>query len=160
MNNAQETITIELAGLKATDELAQCLARVAKTGDVIALCGDLGAGKTAFARAFIRSLTDPNEDVPSPTFTLVQSYEGRDLEIYHFDLYRLERAEDVFELGIEDALNDAVSLIEWPERMGTYIPRDRLEVRLTITRGKHHRQVELTPHNTDWSERLRACGHG
>ena len=155
-----ETVTIELAGLKATHELAQCLARVAKPGDVLALSGDLGAGKTEFARAFIRALTDPEEDVPSPTFTLVQTYEAASGEIWHFDLYRLEHPEDVFELGIEDALHDAISLIEWPGRMGHYIPRDRLDVNLTVTKGKNHRQAELTPHNPDWSERLRSCGHG
>jgi len=160
MSNVNETVTIELAGLKATDELARKLARVAKAGDVIALDGDLGAGKTAFARAFIRALTDPDEDVPSPTFTLVQTYEGEKFDIWHFDLYRLEHAEEVFELGIEEALHDAISLIEWPGRMGTYIPRERLEIRLTVTKGKNHRQVELIPHSSDWSERLRACGHG
>jgi len=160
MSNATETVIIELAGLKATHELAQCLARVAKAGDVIALSGDLGAGKTEFARAFIRTLTDPDEDVPSPTFTLVQTYEGDGPEIWHFDLYRLEHPEDVFELGIEEALHDAISLIEWPDRMGSYIPRDRLEVRLSVTKGRNHRQAELMPHNTDWSERLRFCGHG
>jgi len=160
MNKHTESVIIELAGLKATHGLAQCLARVAKPGDVIALSGDLGAGKTEFARAFIRALTEPDEDVPSPTFTLVQTYESETLEICHFDLYRLEHPEDVFELGIEDALHDAVSLIEWPDRMGTYIPRDRLEVILSVTKGKNHRQAELVPHNDDWSERLRACGHG
>lgn len=160
MNTINETVTIELAGLKATHKLAQCLAQIAKAGDVIALSGDLGAGKTEFARAFIRTLADPDEDVPSPTFTLVQTYETDTVEIWHFDLYRLEHPEDVFELGIEEALHEAVSLIEWPDHMGTYIPRDRLEVRLSVTKGKNHRQAELVPHNTDWSERLRACGHG
>ncbi len=160
MNKNTETVTIELAGLGATRDLAQNLARVAKPGDVIALSGDLGAGKTEFARAFIRALTDPEEDVPSPTFTLVQTYEADAAEIWHFDLYRLEHPEDVFELGIEDALADAISLIEWPDRMGTYIPRDRLEIVLTVTKGKNHRQAELVPHDAHWSERLRACGHG
>ncbi len=160
MNADTENVIIELAGLKATHELAARLARLAKTGDVIALSGDLGAGKTEFARAFIRTLTEPDEDVPSPTFTLVQTYEGEQNTICHFDLYRLEHPEDIFELGIEDALAEAISLIEWPERMGTYIPRNRLVVRLTVTKGRNHRQIELIPHNTDWSERLRTCGHG
>lgn len=159
MNTDTETVTIELAGLKATHALAARLARVAKIGDVIALSGDLGAGKTEFARAFIRTLTEPDEDVPSPTFTLVQTYDGAQFTLCHFDLYRLDHPEDIFELGIEDALSDAISLIEWPDRMGTYIPRDRLDVRLTVTKGRNHRQAELIPHNTDWSERLRTCGH-
>ncbi|MBL4615604.1 MAG: tRNA (adenosine(37)-N6)-threonylcarbamoyltransferase complex ATPase subunit type 1 TsaE, partial [Magnetovibrio sp.] len=105
-------------------------------------------------------LTDPDEDVHSPTFTLVQTYESTECEIWHFDLYRLEHPEEIFGLGIEEALHSAISLIEWPDHMGTYIPRDRLEVRLSITKGKNHRQAELVPHNADWSERLRTCGHG
>jgi len=159
MSTVSETVTLEMAGLKATRDLAKCLARLAKRGDVIALSGDLGSGKTEFARAFIRALTDPDEDVPSPTFTLVQTYENMEMEIWHFDLYRLEHPEEVFELGIEEAVHDGMALIEWPDRMGTYIPRDRLDIHLTVTKGKNHRQVELTPHNADWSERLRTCGH-
>lgn len=159
MSTPSETVTIELAGLPATHALAARLARIAKPGDVLALSGDLGAGKTEFARAFIRALTDADEDVPSPTFTLVQTYEGETGEIWHFDLYRLESAEEAFELGIEDAFHDAISLIEWPERLGPYLPRNRLGVHLSVTKGKNHRSAELTPH-ADWSERLRECGHG
>lgn len=159
MSTTDETVTLELAGLPATQELAANLARVCKPGDVIALCGDLGAGKTEFARAFIRALTDADEDVPSPTFTLVQTYETESVEIWHFDLYRLEHAEEAFELGIEDAFQDAISLIEWPERLGPYLPRNRLDLRLKRSKGKNHRTAELTPH-ADWSERLRVCGHG
>ena len=159
MTRPNETVTIELAGLSATHELAATLARVAKAGDVLALYGDLGSGKTEFARAFIRTLTDPQEDVPSPTFTLVQTYEGETADIWHFDLYRLERAEEAFELGIEDAFHEAISLIEWPENLGPYLPRSRLDIHLSTTKGKNHRQATLGPH-ADWSERLRACGHG
>ena len=159
MNTSVETIKIELAGLKDTLDLARRLARLAETGDVIALSGDLGAGKTEFARAFIRALTDANEDVPSPTFTLVQTYSADSAEIWHFDLYRLETAEEAFELGIEDAFHDGISLIEWPDRLGPYLPRNRLDVHLSVTKGKNHRQAQLTPH-ADWSERLHECGHG
>ena len=98
--------------------------------DVIALRGDLGAGKTVFARAFIRARTRPDEEVPSPTFTLVQVYEpaGRaDAAIWHFDLFRLATAEDALELGIEDAFGGAISLIEWPERLGRLLPASRLD---------------------------------
>jgi tRNA threonylcarbamoyladenosine biosynthesis protein TsaE len=154
-----ETITIELAGLKATRRLAARLARIAKPGDVLALSGDLGAGKTEFARAFIRTLTDADEDVPSPTFTLVQTYVGKSSDIWHFDLYRLANPDEALELGIEDAFHDAISLIEWPERLGPHLPRGRLGVHLTVTKGRNHRSALLTPH-ADWSERLRECGHG
>lgn len=154
-----DMVTIELAGLPATRELAARLANISKPGDVLALSGDLGAGKTEFARAFIRALTDANEDVPSPTFTLVQTYSADSAEIWHFDLYRLESAEEAFELGIEDAFHDGISLIEWPDRLGPYLPRNRLGVHLSVTKGKNHRQVQLTPH-ADWSERLHESGHG
>ena len=159
MTAHDETITIELAGLNATQRLARRLARIAKPGDVLALSGDLGAGKTEFARAFIRTLTDANEDVPSPTFTLVQTYAGKSGEIWHFDLYRLANPDEALELGIEDAFHDAISLIEWPERLGPHLPRGRLGIHLTVSKGRNHRSAVLTPH-ADWSERLRDCGHG
>lgn len=159
MTAQHEIITIELAGLSATHKLAARLAHMAKPGDVLALSGDLGAGKTEFARAFIRTLTDADEDVPSPTFTLVQTYTGKSGEIWHFDLYRLTNPDEALELGIEDAFHDAISLIEWPERLGPHLPRRRLSVHLTVTKGRNHRSAVLTPH-ADWTERLRDCGHG
>ncbi len=158
MTGTGESIFIELAGLGATHGLAQRLAALAKPGDAIALCGDLGVGKTEFARAFIRHLTDADEEVPSPTFTLVQTYEGASGDIWHFDLYRIEQPEEALELGLEDALHDAIVLIEWPEKLGALIPRHRLDVRLSVTKGKHHRQAELVAHG-DWMERLRESGH-
>lgn len=158
MPTGNNNIRIELAGLKATFELAQRIARLSEIGDVIALSGDLGSGKTEFARAFIRALTDAEEEVPSPTFTLVQTYDGISGEIWHFDLYRVRLPEEVLELGIEEAFHDAITLIEWPEKLGPYLPRGRLDISLTVTRGKHHRQAELSPHGS-WVERLRESGH-
>ncbi len=158
MTTATHTIKIELAGLKDTHNLAERIAALAEIGDVIALGGDLGTGKTEFARAFIRNLTDPEEEVPSPTFTLVQTYEGQSGEIYHFDLYRINTPEEVLELGIEDAFRDGISIIEWPEKMGQFLPRGRLDIHLTITKGKNHRQAELIAHG-HWAERLRGVGH-
>ena len=105
-----------------TIKLATQLARLAKAGDTFALYGTLGMGKSVFARGFIQSLTNA-EEVPSPTFTLVQSYEALDFEIYHFDLYRLKSPEEIFELGMEEALYEGVCLIEWPEKMGGYLPK-------------------------------------
>lgn len=89
-----------------------------KAGDVVYLAGDLGAGKSTLARGLIRSLTSPDQEVPSPTFTLVQTYEGRDFDIAHFDLYRLETPEDIYETGLFDMTEDHLCLIEWPERLG------------------------------------------
>jgi tRNA threonylcarbamoyladenosine biosynthesis protein TsaE len=123
-------IVIELPDEAATAALAARLAALARSGDVIALQGELGAGKTTFARAFIRA-RGSDENVPSPTFTLVQQYELSDATVWHFDGYRLRDPEEAWELGIEDAFVDGISLIEWPERFGTLIPARRLEIALS-----------------------------
>ncbi len=113
-----------------TEKLAQKFAAVAKPGDVLALFGTLGMGKSVFARAFIKSLTSA-EEVPSPTFTLLQTYDAKDFEIYHYDLYRLKSAEEIFELNMEEAMSCGVCLIEWPEKMGSYLPRKCLKINIT-----------------------------
>src|ERR1700754_4988912 len=101
----------------ATERLAAIIAAEARAGDAILLSGDLGAGKTHFARAFINALTAAPEEVPSPTFTLVQTYDalalGVPVKIWHFDLYRLKAPDETLELGIEDAFAEAISLVEW-----------------------------------------------
>ncbi|MGP1257125.1 MAG: tRNA (adenosine(37)-N6)-threonylcarbamoyltransferase complex ATPase subunit type 1 TsaE [Kiloniellales bacterium] len=125
-------IELLLADEAATEDLAARLAPLLRTGDVVALGGDLGSGKTAFCRALINALPGPAEEVPSPTFTLVQVYERGDLQVWHFDLYRIEDAEEVWELGFEDALAEGVSLIEWPERLGSQLPQNRLDLQLTV----------------------------
>ena len=133
--------------LAETERLAQRLAPHAAPGDVIGLCGALGSGKTAFARAFIRArLGRGEEEVPSPTFTLVQLYEHADGAIWHFDLYRLGEADDAYELGIEDAFSGAISLIEWPEKLGAIMPGDWLKVDLAPDEGEEARLVTIKPH--------------
>ena len=141
-----------LADLAATERLAREIARLARTGDVLALAGPLGVGKTAFVRAFIRALGG-EEEVPSPTFTLVQLYELGALRLYHFDLYRLERPEEAYELGIEEAFAEGVSLIEWPERLGPLLPPERLDVTLAFAEESDSRRVRLTGHGR-WAKRL------
>ena len=127
--------------------LAARLAPHAAPGDVIGLSGALGSGKTAFARAFIRARLGRNaEEVPSPTFTLVQLYEHAAGSIWHFDLYRLGEAADAYELGIEDAFSGAISLIEWPEKLGAIMPGDRLDMHLAPGDGEEERLVTITPH--------------
>ena len=135
-------IEFHLSGLDATASLAHALAKLCRQGDVIGLRGELGAGKTTFARAFIHARGamagihgHEHEEVPSPTFTLVQIYDLGKVAVWHFDLYRLERGADAVELGIDEAFATAISLVEWPERLGTLLPPDRLEVRLEITAG-------------------------
>lgn len=144
------TLTLALPDEAATAALGERLGAVARAGDVIALVGDLGAGKTTLARALIRSHLGPETEAPSPTFTLVQTYPGPRFDIWHFDLYRLEDPGEARELGMEEAV-DGLSLIEWPERLGRYLPPARLEVRLSLEgAGRIARLVDLD----DWSTRL------
>lgn len=99
---------------------------------IILLSGTLGMGKSVFARAFIRMLCDDqNMDVPSPTYTLVQQYEADDITLRHFDLYRLEDPEEIYELGWEEALSEGISLIEWPERLGDDLHAPHLHITIT-----------------------------
>ncbi len=121
----EQTLEFTLPDEAATSELGRRLAGLSRRGDVFALSGTLGMGKSVLARAFIQQLCGAAE-VPSPTFTLVQTYSAPDFEIYHFDLYRLKTAEEIFELGIEDAMYQAVCLIEWPEKMRPYVPFDAI----------------------------------
>jgi tRNA threonylcarbamoyladenosine biosynthesis protein TsaE len=133
------TAILDLADEAATIRLGQGLAGLARPGDVVALGGTLGVGKTTLARAFIRALTTPDEEVPSPTFTLVQTYDTDAGVVWHFDLYRIERPGDAFELGLDDALADGITLIEWPERLGPLLPRRRLDVVLEAGAGSGRR---------------------
>ncbi len=112
-------MTIRSASQKDTEDCAIRLAAGLGRGDVILLQGALGVGKTVFARALIRALADdPALEVPSPTYTLVQTYDTLRGQVWHFDLYRLEQPEDVFELGWDDACAEGIVLVEWPERLG------------------------------------------
>ena len=117
-----------------TKEFATRLAAIVRLGDVIALEGEIGAGKTVFARAFVEALGG-GEEVPSPTFTLVQTYNGSVGPIHHFDLYRLDTPEEALELGMEELLPEGISLIEWPDRLGPYMPCDHLTIRILENRG-------------------------
>lgn len=146
------TATLALPDETATAALGARLAAAARPGDVIALSGDLGAGKTALARALIRALIGPETDVPSPTFTLVQTYDTLRLSIWHFDLYRLESPAEARELGLEEVA-DGLALIEWPERLGRFLPARRLDIELDF--GSEGRIARLADH-ADWSTRIDA----
>lgn len=126
---------LRLADETATARLAAALARTLRPGDAVMLHGDLGAGKTAFARAAIAArLADlgRSEETPSPTYTLVQTYSAGDVEIWHADLYRLGDPGEVEELGLTDAFETAISFIEWPDRLGAALPRRRLDLTLAF----------------------------
>lgn len=112
---------------------AENFAKSLSVGDVILLHGNLGAGKSVFARAVIRGLMDDsNLEVPSPTFTLVQTYETTRGPLWHFDLYRLKEAEEIYELGWEEALGESIMIIEWPERLGALKPSHHIDIHIDI----------------------------
>jgi tRNA threonylcarbamoyladenosine biosynthesis protein TsaE len=144
----------------STEALAHRLASIVRPGDVLALWGDLGVGKTVFARAFVRARCDPFEEVPSPTFTLVQIYEpgeGPEGCIHHFDLFRVTSFEETYELGIEEAFASGISLVEWPDRLGPLLPADRLDVTLAEGSTADARTVVLEGHG-GWRTRLAEAG--
>lgn len=148
-------IVIDLPDEAATAALAVRVASLVRPGDVIALTGELGAGKTSFARAFIRARAGQDEEVPSPTFTLVQTYDVPDLTIWHFDGFRLRHPDEGWELGIEDAFRDGVSLIEWPERFGPLIPKRRLHITFEQGADADARRAIIDA-GTEWADRLAA----
>ena len=143
-------VEIALPDAAATAALAARVAPLAARGDVVALSGTLGAGKTTFARGFIAARAGRPIEVPSPTFTLVQTYDLASGVIWHFDLYRLARADDAIELGIDEAFADGISLIEWPERLGDLLPGRRLDITLAFDAGGRAARLD------GWTDRLAA----
>lgn len=125
-------ILIPLPDAAATEALGAKLAARLAVGDTLLLFGDLGAGKTTLARGLVGAWTGEGDETPSPTYTLVQTYDGPGGELWHFDLYRLESPDDAAELGLEEALASGVAVIEWPERLGAFAPPDRIELRLAM----------------------------
>jgi tRNA threonylcarbamoyl adenosine modification protein YjeE len=123
-----------LPDMDATTRLGAAVAGGLQLGDAVALWGDLGAGKTTLARAILRAL-GVIEDVPSPTFTLVQAYDTPRLAVSHYDLYRLKHVREIEELGFDDALLQGAVLVEWPERAPEALPPDALHVRLSFSDG-------------------------
>jgi tRNA threonylcarbamoyl adenosine modification protein YjeE len=132
---------IQLGDLAGTEALGARIAAGLGIGDTVALQGDLGAGKTTLARAILRAL-GVTESVPSPTFTLVQTYETPRLAVRHYDLYRIRSPREIDELGLEEALEEGAVLIEWPENAGDRQPGDALHVVLTTT-GPGSRRADI-----------------
>jgi len=145
-----------IEGAPAMLALGARLAAMLGEGDCLLFDGGLGAGKTTLARGIINALTDET-DVPSPTYTLVQTYSAPKIEIWHADLYRLEEPRDVFALGLLDVRDEVISLIEWPERLGPYLPLDALTVRIGFV-GEGRSVILDAPDHTDWGDRLERAG--
>lgn len=149
--NASPDIEFPLKGEGDTLALGADIASMLKPGDVIALYGDLGAGKTTFSRGLIQALLGDGMDVPSPTYTLVQTYDTERGTIWHFDLYRIEAPSELLELGFDDALDD-ISIIEWPENAGALLPVNRLSINIAFHGAARIARLSSTePH---WITRL------
>ncbi|WP_102223907.1 tRNA (adenosine(37)-N6)-threonylcarbamoyltransferase complex ATPase subunit type 1 TsaE [Acidimangrovimonas sediminis] len=154
----QDKQHLALPSPEATAALARRLAPALKPGDVLLLEGPIGAGKTHFARALIQALLAEPEDVPSPTFTLVQTYETADgAEIWHADLYRLTDPSEVMELGLDAAFDSAICLVEWPDRLGEEAPEDALHLTFSGTEDEEARALVLQG-PARWSALLQELG--
>jgi len=146
---------VHLSSPDQTASLARTLAGRLRAGDALLLSGDVGAGKTHFARALIQSLMTVPEDVPSPTFTLVQTYDAASgTEIWHADLYRLSDPSELEELGLMEAMDTAICLIEWPDRLTSLRPRHALDITLTATDAEDGRRLTASWSNPEWNTKL------
>lgn len=145
---------LTLPDLSATEAFAACLADRLGPGDTLLLSGEIGAGKTSFARALIRARMGAEVEVPSPTYTLVQTYAAPGAEIWHADLYRLTGADEIAELGLEEAFESAICLVEWPDRMGESAPERALT--LAFRAGDPAHAVTLSG-PAAWDARVEAC---
>lgn len=138
-----------------TTALAVSLGSTLRPGDCLLLSGEIGSGKTHFSRSLIQSLMPVPEDVPSPTFTLVQVYDTERGDLWHSDLYRLSSLEEIEELGLSEAFNDAITLVEWPDRLGPLTPPHALMITFEAD-PEHETRRKLTVEWTDpkWPPRL------
>ena len=138
--------------VEETRALAETLGQELRPGDLVVLAGELGAGKTAFAQGVARGL-GVTEPVVSPTFMIVRQYEGR-VPLAHVDVYRLDRLQELHDLGFDELLDDRVTLVEWGDAAGPLLPPDRLEVRLEMA-GEDEREIEVRPVGETWQARAR-----
>ena len=151
MKNGNATISVKLAlpDISAVRRFAGWIAPRLNKGDWLLLSGDLGAGKTEFARCIIRQIFGVHTDVPSPTFTLIQHYESPEIKLLHTDLYRLESSEEIAELGLLDE-TDSIVLVEWPEKLGVYMPEKAVTIHLEDVGSIRQCTLHVAPDNADF----------
>lgn len=147
-------VELIISNLNELQSLASKLAKIIKFSDTITLSGELGAGKTTFTQFFLNSMADDNIEVTSPTFNLLQIYQINNCEIWHYDLYRLNDKSEAYELGIEEAFDKKISIIEWPEIIYDLLPLDRLELKIEFMKDSLlERKIIFTTFG-NWQERL------
>ncbi|MGH8990255.1 MAG: tRNA (adenosine(37)-N6)-threonylcarbamoyltransferase complex ATPase subunit type 1 TsaE [Acidimicrobiia bacterium] len=142
--------------VEETREVGARLGETLRAGDLVVLAGALGSGKTAFAQGVARGL-GVTEPVVSPTFTIVREYHGR-LPLAHVDVYRLDRVQELHDLGFDEMLDDGVTLVEWGDAAGAVLPADRLEVRLEMPGDEEEREIRIAVHGESWLARTRRLG--
>ena len=149
-----KSLSISLPDALTTAQHAAVLGTTVLPGDVVLLSGVVGAGKTHFARSLIQSHLSTPEDVPSPTFTLVQTYETKQGEVWHADLYRLTDAQEIEELGLTEAFETAICLIEWPDRLGDLAPRNALSLTIVDSDQPDARILTAKWCDPNWDTKL------
>ncbi|RKF13394.1 tRNA (adenosine(37)-N6)-threonylcarbamoyltransferase complex ATPase subunit type 1 TsaE [Roseovarius spongiae] len=154
------TLACTLYSPAQTCDVARALAPRLGAGDVILVSGDVGAGKTHFARCLIQARLIAPEDVPSPTYTLVQTYPVPDGEVWHADLYRVTGPSEIIELGLTDAFDAAICLVEWPDRLGDLAPENALWLDLAMTDRPEMRRMTLRWRDPRWASRLEGLCDG
>ena len=145
--------TLTECDLATLERMAHHLAAQLQEGDILLLNGTLGAGKTQFSKFLIQNLTAPAQEVPSPTFTLVQTYKASNFDIWHFDLYRLESDMELEEIGWFEQIESRVSLVEWPDRLGAYLPESYLSLDLQFSQTSETRDIHLSSFGPAWKDR-------
>lgn len=153
---AGQTISRHLESSDATARAAALLGPLLAPGDTVLLSGSVGAGKTHFARSLIRAILLVPEDIPSPTFTLVQTYDTRNGSLWHADLYRIGSTDEVEELGLGEAFDTAICLVEWPDRLGALRPPNALEITLQDGAADETRNLVARWRDPKWDEKLKA----
>lgn len=149
------TTTLTSHSPEQTARIAARLAPLLRAGDCLLLDGPVGAGKTHFARHLVQSLLPAPEDVPSPTYTLVQTYDTTAGPLWHADLYRLTALDEIGELGLIDAFETAICVVEWPDRLGTLAPRDALRLRFSHDDDRPDtRHIALGWSDDGWTDRI------
>ncbi|MDR1032244.1 MAG: tRNA (adenosine(37)-N6)-threonylcarbamoyltransferase complex ATPase subunit type 1 TsaE [Holosporales bacterium] len=150
-----DTLNFKSTNVQQTWALAERLAAVLKSGDCLALYGNLGVGKSEFARGIIQTLNKNQTSIPSPTFNLIKPYQTRIGTVFHIDLYRLNSESELFELGFPDILSQGVCIIEWPQLAEALLPKDTLRIYFEILGDE--REIKLES-NTFWRQRLSPVG--
>lgn len=150
---ADQSLTLVFRSPEQTAAAAQRLAVTLERGDVILISGPVGAGKSHFCRSLISAILEEPEDIPSPTFTLVQCYETTRGDLWHSDLYRITSTHEIEELGLTDAFESAISLVEWPDRLGDLAPEQALHLALAHGDTEDSRTLHATWCDTRWSDR-------